>query len=217
MINELNLENIYEEFVNRLNIEESRGVDEDPVEMLKRSPENFMNILKNKNLKLEKFDRDTHIKLFYIVCNKLKEIERETKLLGLEIMSHLIDFIPEPYFMNAYVFEKELIAKVPQQNLNQKKKFVSVGDYELAKFDSSMGINYGFFASVLEEEKKEIKINTLKIISVIGAKETYKEFAIKSFRYIIELVNDEEDEVRYETVKTLEDLITNFKSIEVSD
>jgi len=214
MINELNLESIYKEFVNRLSIENTKGLEDDPVEMLKRSPENFMKSLKNKTLKLEKFDRDTHIKIFYIVCNKLKEIERETKLRGLEIMSNLIDFIPEPYFMNAYVFEKELIAKAPSQSTH-KKKFVSVGDYELAKFDSSMGINYGFFASVLEEEMKEIKINTLKIISVIGAKEINREFAIKSFKYIIELVNDEEDEVRYETVKTLEFLIGNFKSIEV--
>ena len=48
-------------------------------------------------------------------------------------------------------------------------------------------------------------------------KENNKEFSIISFKYIIELVNDEEDEVRHETVKTMEELIKNFKSVEVFD
>ena len=164
MINELNfeklnLESIYEEFIGDLQRKEF--VCEDPLEFLKNFPEKFLKSLKNKNLLLEKFDKDTHIKFFYTVCNKLKEIKRETKLVGLEIMSYLIDYIPEPYFMNAYVFEKELIQKVHQQNFNPRKKFVSVGDYELAKFDNNMGINFGFFASVLEEEKKEVNYKSI--------------------------------------------------------
>jgi hypothetical protein len=61
----------------------------------------------------------------------------------------------------------------------------------------------------------KIKIKTLDLIGRIGMKEKYKEFAIKSFQYIIELVNDEEDEVRYKTVETLIRLIKNFKKIDV--
>jgi len=166
MINELNFEKInfdtlHGEFEG--NLQRKNFVFEDPLEFLKNYPENFLQNLKNNNLQLDKYDKDTHIKFFYTVCNKLKEIKRETKLLGLEIMRYLIDYIPEPYFMNAYVFEKELIQKVHQQNFNPRKKFVSVGDYELAKFDNNMGINYGFFAAVLEEEKKEVKYRSYKI------------------------------------------------------
>ena len=77
MINELNFEkfnlnSIYEEFIT--NIQKNEKIVEDPVEFLKTSPQKFLRGLVNKNLKLEKFDRDTHIKFFYIVCNKLKEI-----------------------------------------------------------------------------------------------------------------------------------------------
>lgn len=118
------------------------------------------------------------------------------------------------YFNNAYVFEKDLAKKTFHPHHN--KKFISVGDYELIKFDSNSGINYGFFASPLEDEQKEIKIGVLDLIGKIGTKNEYKELAMKSFKYIIELVNDEEDEVRYKTIECLEVLIKNFKKIDVS-
>ena len=124
--------------------------------------------------------------------------------------------------MNAYVFEKNLTKKVSgnitstsgSTNLTLNgKKIISVGDYELGKFDLSAGMNYGFFASGLEDERKEVKLGVLSLIKKIGKK--YKEFSIKSFKYIIELLNDEEDEVRYETIECMEVLLTNFKYVEV--
>ena len=55
----------------------------------------------------------------------------------------------------------------------------------------------------------------MNLIALIGKKKANKEFAIKSFKYTIELVNDEEDEVRFTTIKCLEILIKNFKIIDV--
>jgi hypothetical protein len=170
--------------------------------------------IENKTISFKKIEKDLLIKIFYYTCNMLKEIEWKTILLGLKIMNLIVYYIPEEYFLNAYVFEKTLVKMSSTQQVGAKKKFVSVGDYELAKFDTNLGMNYGFFASALEEQKKEIKIETLKLISKIGADCENKEFAKKSFKYTIELVNDEEDEVRYETIKCLEKLICNFKIIE---
>jgi hypothetical protein len=92
------------------------------------------------------------------------------------------------------------------------KKFISVGDYDLAKVD--MNVNFGFFASALEDEKKEIKIGTLNIIRIAG--QQYENFARSSFKYISELINDEEDEVRYFTLTTMEELLKKFKYVGVS-
>jgi hypothetical protein len=122
--------------------------------------------------------------------------------------------IKEEYFKNAYIFEKDLIKNFHLATGTHKtKKFVSQGDYEVSKVDSSIGVIYGFFATALDDEKKEIKIECLKLIKLIGKK--YKLFAETSFKYIVEMINDEEDEVRYETVFCLEDLISNFKELDV--
>jgi hypothetical protein len=122
--------------------------------------------------------------------------------------------------LTGYVFEKfnkKKLNNSPSSGVStistthDSKKFVSVGDYDISKID--INLNYGYFASALEDEQKEIKIGTLNLISIAGS--NYENFAKLSFKYISELINDEEDEVRYFTVNTMEALIKKFKYIEV--
>lgn len=181
------------------------------IEILLNNPNFVLYLIENKKFSLDDIDEDLLHKFFSTCCNMLKEIERNSKVLGLKLIDQICELLPQEYFMNAYVFEKEL-AKAFK---NVKTKIVSMCDYELAKVDCETKQNYGFFAAALEEEKKEIKILALSLISKLGSFERMKEFSIISFKYVIELVNDEEDEVRYETCKCLESLIKNFKIIEV--
>ena len=69
-------------------------------------------------------------------------------------------------------------------------------------FSSINDTTFGLFLYSLEESK-EIKIKTLKLIS-----KYHKEIkAQNNFKYLLELINDEENEVRYEAVNCLETLI----------
>ena len=69
-------------------------------------------------------------------------------------------------------------------------------------FSSINDTTFGLFLYSLEESK-EIKIKTLKLIS-----KYHKEIKAKNnFEYLLELINDEENEVRYEAVNCLETLI----------
>ena len=69
-------------------------------------------------------------------------------------------------------------------------------------FSSDNVATFGLFLYSLEESK-EIKIKTLKLIS-----KYHKEIkAQNNFEYLLELINDEENEVRYEAVNCLETLI----------
>ena len=69
-------------------------------------------------------------------------------------------------------------------------------------FSSINDTTFGLFLYSLEESK-EIKIKTLKLIS-----KYHKEIkAQNNFEYLLELINDEENEVRYEAVNCLETLI----------
>jgi hypothetical protein len=54
----------------------------------------------------------------------------------------------------------------------------------------------------------------LNVIKIIARK--YKTFAETSFKYIVEMINDEEDEVRFETILCLEDLISQFNILDVN-
>jgi hypothetical protein len=182
------------------------------INSLNYSPQLVLFLLDNHKLDLKEIEENILLKIFASCCNMLKEIERETKIIGLKILNYIWHYLPQESFMNAYYFEKEL-AKAFNPI---KSKLVSIGDYEMTKFDSDLATNFGFFAAALEEEKKMIKILTLNLISKIGASSQMKDFALISFKYVIELVNDEEDEVRYATIKCLESLIINFKKIEVS-
>lgn len=210
----IDFSHIHQNFVKKINSASSQH--QDAVDILKNSPKKFLSLLNNKVINFSvNQDSDLVLKVFYHSCNMLKEIEREMKIVGIQIMNYIVDFIPEEYFLNAYVFEKDLATRESREG--RRKKFISVGDYEinLSKADTtSVNINYGFFAAALEEQKKEIKIACLKLISHIGSNPANKEFALKSFKYTIELVNDEEDEVRYESIKTLTTLICNFKKID---
>ena len=69
-------------------------------------------------------------------------------------------------------------------------------------FSSINDTTFGLFLYSLEESK-EIKIKTLKLIS-----KYHKEIqAQNNFEYLLELINDEENEVRYEAINCLEVLI----------
>ena len=69
-------------------------------------------------------------------------------------------------------------------------------------FSSINNTTFGLFLYSLEETK-EIKIKTLKLIS-----KYHKEIkAQNNFEYLLELINDEENEVRYEAINCLENLI----------
>ena len=65
--------------------------------------------------------------------------------------------------------------------------------------------NFGIFACALEENK-EIKIKTLKLVSQYSEKIKTE----KHFDFILELINDEEDEVRMAAVDCLEGLINKI-------
>lgn len=69
-------------------------------------------------------------------------------------------------------------------------------------FSSINNTTFGLFLYSLEESK-EIKIKTLKLIS----KYHEKIQAQNNFEYLLELINDEENEVRYEAINCLETLI----------
>ena len=72
-------------------------------------------------------------------------------------------------------------------------------------FSSINDTTFGLFLYSLEETK-EIKIKTLKLIS-----KYHKEIQAKNnFEYLLELINDEENEVRYEAINCLEELIPNI-------
>ena len=69
-------------------------------------------------------------------------------------------------------------------------------------FSSINDTTFGLFLYSLEESK-EIKIKTLKLIS-----KYHKEIQAKNnFEYLLELINDEENEVRYEAINCLETII----------
>jgi len=69
-------------------------------------------------------------------------------------------------------------------------------------FSSINDATFGLFLYSLEESK-EIKIKTLKLIS-----KYHKEIkAQNNFEYLLELINDEENEVRYEAINCLDTLI----------
>ena len=69
-------------------------------------------------------------------------------------------------------------------------------------FSSINDTTFGLFLYSLEESK-EIKIKTLKLIT-----KYHKEIqAQNNFEYLLELINDEENEVRYEAINCLETLI----------
>ena len=69
-------------------------------------------------------------------------------------------------------------------------------------FSSINDTTFGLFLYSLEETK-EIKIKTLKLIT-----KYHKEIkAQNNFEYLLELINDEENEVRYEAINCLETLI----------
>ena len=72
-------------------------------------------------------------------------------------------------------------------------------------FSSINDTTFGLFLYSLEESK-EIKIKTLKLIS-----KYHKEIQAKNnFEYLLELINDEENEVRYEAINCLEALIPSI-------
>ena len=72
-------------------------------------------------------------------------------------------------------------------------------------FSSINDTTFGLFLYSLEESK-EIKIKTLKLIS-----KYHKEIqAQNNFEYLLELINDEENEVRYEAINCLEVLIPHI-------
>jgi hypothetical protein len=212
-------ENFLHKFKNSLNKVNTDSIIDfsNPISLIKNSPEIFFKSVENKKIILRDLENDTILKIFHCACNMLKEIERKTKLTGLKILRILNDSIDlnEDLFMNAYVFEKDMAKSFSNVGESKRNKLVSIGDYELTKYESDFSSNFGFFAAPLEEEKKEIKNETMNLIACIGEKAKNKEFAIKSFKYTIELVNDEEDEVRFTTLRCLEKLIKNFKYIDV--
>jgi hypothetical protein len=174
------------------------------ITLIQKSPNKFLSYLE-KN----KIDQETVFKIFPYASQLLKEVERKAKMIGIKILELIADLITPELLSNAYIFEKDLAKSFTVSG----SKLVSVGDYEMK--DDDRISSFGFFAAALEEEKKEIKIETLNLISKLGAIESNKEFSIKSFKYIVELINDEEDDVRFATIKSLEILIKNFLYIDV--
>lgn len=124
------------------------------------------------------FSQEIQSKIFNQTCNMIKSINIDSILLGLNILKEIINYIPSEDFSNSFTYNKTLTEN-----------------------------NNGIFAYVLEE-KKEIKVQTLKLISThIDIIKTEK-----YFDFIIELINDEEDEVRFATIDCLFILINRIQS-----
>lgn len=125
------------------------------------------------------FSAETQKKILNQTCNMIKSINIDSIQLGLKILELIIKYIPSDDFSNSFTYNNTLTEN-----------------------------NYGIFAYVLEE-KKEIKIQTLKLISnhidIIKTE--------KYFDFIIELINDEEDEVRFATIDCLFVLINRIDSV----
>ena len=165
-------------------------------------------------------------KLFTQSCQMIKELNYDYKIIGINILEHLILFIDEEKYSNAYSFEKNLISLSSthiksktktigtknSKHFNKHKKINSNCDYQL-KFENDLGSYYGFFASALDDERRIIKKKTLSLITKIILIRKFDLFAKKSFSYIIELIHDEEEDVRIHTVKCLKDILSVYKNI----
>lgn len=123
--------------------------------LIQNNPEYFLKLIEENVASFEKMSQELHRQVFFHACNMLKEIDSKLKFVGLRILHMMTDIIREDFLINAYVFEKKSYRAFQQ---NPKKKFVSIGDYELLKFDETSGVNFGFFASALEEENKGVNI-----------------------------------------------------------
>lgn len=202
-------------------------------------------------------------KLFLQSCMLLKELNLEGKILGLNMIKLLMNYIPEEKYLNSFSFEKNLMlnsvgsnnntntknistilkpqlknikeknkktidmpltnneknisyCKIISSNQNNTKqskhfkpkstiKLKSTGDYKI-KFENDLGSHYGFFASTLDDERKTVKKMSLKLISQIITERKFFLFAKKSFAYIIEIIHDEEEDVRISALKCLDSI-----------
>lgn len=135
-----------------------------------------------KNLKsnksFNKFSSELQHKIINTTCDMIKSINPEQVQLGLSLLEEIISFIPKNFLENSFTYNKTLTEN-----------------------------NYGIFACALEE-KKEIKLKTLQLIS------QYKDkiHTEKHFDFILELINDEEEEVRNASVDCLESLIPKINT-----
>ena len=137
---------------------------------------------------------DEDPKKFYIVIKNSKIYENftnTTKYKIFEKVCHMIKSINQ-YEISLGLDILDLIIPYTDTSLLQNTfTFSSIND-----------TTFGLFLYSLEESK-EIKIKTLKLIS-----KYHKEIqAQNNFEYLLELINDEENEVRYEAINCLETLI----------
>ena len=139
----------------------------------------------------------------------------------------LIDFDPKKFYImikNSKIYEtftnttrykifEKVCHMVKSINQNEISLGLDILDIIIPYTDTSLLENTFTFSSINDttfglflyslEESKEIKIKTLKLIS-----KYHKEIkAQNNFEYLLELINDEENEVRYEAINCLETLI----------
>ena len=137
---------------------------------------------------------DEDPKKFYTVIKNSKIYENFTNTIKYKIfekLCHMIKSINQ-YEISLGLDILDLIIPYTDTSLLQNTfEFSSIND-----------TTFGLFLYSLEESK-EIKIKTLKLIS-----KYHKEIkAQNNFEYLLELINDEENEVRYEAINCLETLI----------
>lgn len=147
---------------------------------------------------------------FYQSCMYIKQLSPEEKLFGIDLLSNIYTTIPEENFFNAYSFEKNMVNKVKNKT---RKKLQSECDYYI-KFESDLGSHYGFFALALDDERKLIRNKILDLIGNIASQKTFTFFAKKTFHYVIELLNDEEESIRVQTIKCLAKVVDNLNIVE---
>ena len=167
----------------------------------------------NTNNKLSKYNKENIYKKYLSQTNNEYE--------------SLIDNDPKKFYIiikNSKIYESftnttryKIFEKVCHMIKSINQNEISVGldilDIIIPYTDTSLLENAFTFSSINDttfglflyslEESKEIKIKTLKLIS-----KYHKEIkAQNNFEYLLELINDEENEVRYEAVNCLETLM----------
>lgn len=242
---------------------------------------------------------EQHLKLFNTCCAYIKELNLKNKISGLTIISQIMSYIPEEYYLNAYSFEKNLMLGkdqsngVKQQKMNKvitntnttnsnsyvnsqsnqtnfnnnkrsrhfsskadnentasaknnysdskhvnqnfpsnsnnnkitstnnqktchKNTLNSAFDYKI-KFETNLGGHFGFFTAALDDERKEIKRLSLQAIANIATTNNYFLFAKKSFSFVLELINDEEEEVRVYALDCLNQLTNVYSNLNTEE
>lgn len=78
-------------------------------------------------------------------------------------------------------------------------------------FEGLLGGTGGFLITALDDERKRVKILALNVISDICEEKRFHNFCKNSFTYLLELIHDEEKDVRSKALESLYKITINYK------